>query len=454
MELPKSLDETYDSILKNINQGTRAYARRLLQCLTVAARPLYLFELAEVLAFDFDDAPGGIPTLNADWRREDQERAVLSTCSSLIAVVDHGFSRVVQFSHFSVKEFLTSDRLAIAAENISFYHIAPAPAHTILTQACLGILLRLDDTTREASMEQFPLLEYALQHWVDHALFEGVSLRVQDGIEDLFDVEKPHFSRWIRIRGNMDDTYSWPIDDETDPDRLEAAPMYYAAFCGFIQVIEKLITEHPEYVNARGGTLGTALHAASRRNHLKIVQSLLKLGADVNAPGLWGRTPLLFAAVKEHLEVVLWLLEHGAEVNAKDKGDSWTSLHLAAWYGHYEISRALLKHNANTTARDKSGRTPLHLACSEGHVEIVRCLLNHGANPKAGDNNLRTSLHDVSYTGNLDIARLLVEHGAEVDAEDMNGTRSYQVALKNGQDEVAQLLLAHGAESRTQDFIS
>jgi hypothetical protein len=190
--------------LKNINQATRAYAHRLLQCLTVAVRPLRLEELAEVLAFDFDEAPGGIPSLNADWRREDQERAVLSTCSSLITIVHDGDSRVVQFSHFSVKEFLTSDRLAVAAEDISFYHIAPAPAHTILAQACLGVLLRLDDTTWETFVQRFPLAEYAVQHWVDHALFENVSLRIKDGIENLFDVEKPHFSRWIR-NGNMDD---------------------------------------------------------------------------------------------------------------------------------------------------------------------------------------------------------------------------------------------------------
>ena len=58
----------------------------------MAARPLRLEELAEVLAFDFDDAPGGIPTLNVDWRREDQERAVLSMCSSLITNVDDGVS--------------------------------------------------------------------------------------------------------------------------------------------------------------------------------------------------------------------------------------------------------------------------------------------------------------------------------------------------------------------------
>ena len=415
----------------------------------MAARPLYLEELAEVLAFHFDEAPGGIPTLNTDWRREDQERAVLSTCSSLITVVHYGDSRVVQFSHFSVKEFLTSDRLTIATEDLSFYHIAPAPAHTILTQACLGILLRLDDTTRDASMQQFPLLEYALEHWVDHALFEGVSLGVQDGIENLFDVEKPHFSRWIRIRGNIDDTYSWLDDDEIVLDQLEAAPMYDAAFCGFTQVIEKLITEHPEHVNARGGTLGTALHAASRRNHLKVVQSLLRHGADVNAPGLWGQTPLLFATEHGHLEVVRWLLEYGAEANAEDKYDNWTSLHLAAGYGHYDIGRALIKHNANTTARDNDGGTPLHLACQHGHVEMVRFLLNHGANPKARDNTLRTSLHDVSFTGNLDIARLLVEHGAEVDAEDEFGRTSYHIALTGGHDEVVQLLLANGVESRT-----
>ena len=103
--------------------------------------------------------------------------------------------RMVQFSHFSVKEFLTSDRLAIAAEDISFYHIVLEPAHTILAQACLGILLRLDNSTLEALMQQFPLAEYVLEHWVDHALFENVLLRIKDGIEDVFNVEKPHFSQ-------------------------------------------------------------------------------------------------------------------------------------------------------------------------------------------------------------------------------------------------------------------
>ena len=210
-----------------------------------------------MLAFDFDETPEGIPQLNADWRQEDQERALLSACSSLIIIVHDVHSRrVVQFSHFSVKEFLTSDRLAAAPGDTSFHHIPLAPAHTILAQACLSVLLLSDDTTWGAFVQRFPLAGYALVHWVDHALFENVSLRITDGIENLFDVDKPHFLRWIRIRANMDDDYSWP-EAETRPELLEAAPMYCAAFCGLHDVMEKLIKVHPDHVSSKGGPLGT-----------------------------------------------------------------------------------------------------------------------------------------------------------------------------------------------------
>ncbi|KAI9432171.1 hypothetical protein H4582DRAFT_1821453, partial [Lactarius indigo] len=134
-ELPKSLDETYERILREISRANRDHAYRLLQCLTVAVRPLRVEELAEVLAVDFN-ARGG-PKLNADWRWEDNEEAVLSACSSLVAVIMDGDSRVVQFSHFSVKEFLTSNRLASCPGEESRFHIRLESAHTILAQASL-----------------------------------------------------------------------------------------------------------------------------------------------------------------------------------------------------------------------------------------------------------------------------------------------------------------------------
>src|SRR6201996_5650226 len=166
-ELPESLDETYEHILKNINRANREHAFRLLQCLMVAARPLRVEELAEVLAVDF--GPGGLPKLNANWRWEDQEEAVLSACSGLVTVVIVMGSRVVQFSHFSVKEFLASDRLASCKEEESRFYIPIEPSHVVLAQACLGVLLRLEDRTNDDTVEKIPLFRYAAECWSLHA---------------------------------------------------------------------------------------------------------------------------------------------------------------------------------------------------------------------------------------------------------------------------------------------
>ncbi|KAH9169628.1 hypothetical protein EDB89DRAFT_1908398 [Lactarius sanguifluus] len=167
-QLPVTLDETYARVLKEIGKTNQIYAHRLLQCLTVARRPLGVDELAEILALDFE-AREGTPELKENWRWKDEQEAVLSTCSSLIAIVDD----VVQFSHFSVKEFLTSDRLATSSADISCFHILPEPAHTVTAKACLGILLRsqngVDDPDTGGGS---PLTEYAVEHWVDHARFE------------------------------------------------------------------------------------------------------------------------------------------------------------------------------------------------------------------------------------------------------------------------------------------
>ena len=96
-ELPESLDKTYERVMMEIKRTNQAHAYRILQCLTVAVRPLSVAELAELLAFDIDAAKGGTPKLNPDWRWQDHEHAVLSTCSSLITVVGDAESPIVQF---------------------------------------------------------------------------------------------------------------------------------------------------------------------------------------------------------------------------------------------------------------------------------------------------------------------------------------------------------------------
>ena len=87
-ELPATLDETYERTLGEIKETNWEYARRLFFCVAVAFRPLRAEELAEFLAFDFKPEAGSIPKFREDWRLEDPIEAVLSTCSTLLSLVN------------------------------------------------------------------------------------------------------------------------------------------------------------------------------------------------------------------------------------------------------------------------------------------------------------------------------------------------------------------------------
>ncbi|KAH9046654.1 ankyrin repeat-containing domain protein [Lactarius hengduanensis] len=440
-ELPESLDETYERILRSINKAQKDNARRLLQCLAVAVRPLRVEELAELLAFDFQgSSSGGIPKLKDDWRWDDQEEAVLSTCSSLIAIVPSGGSQVVQFSHFSVKEYLTSPRLAQSQGDVSRFHIDLEAAHTILAQACLGTLLRLDE---HADATGFPLVEYAARHWVDHARFDGVSSLVRDGMDDLFDSSKPHFAAWLRVH-NMDKGRLFLFSHAAP--RGVGSPLYYTAFCGFYDLAERLIMKHPEQVNVGGGRLLAPLPAAVYKRHFDVANLLHKHGAIVDARGNGERTPLYAASFYGHVDIMRWLLNHGADPNA-GKEDGWTPLHTSATNGKLEAVQVLLEHNADVNMRSNKGETPLYVTVynTNDHSETfekLQRLLELGADPNACDNNHSTPLHQASSKGLLEVARLLLSYGANVDEKDGEGRTPFQVA--NGQ-EMTTLLLEHGA---------
>ena len=444
-ELPESLDETYERIVMDIKKGNRDDAYRMLQCIAAAIRPLSVAELAELLAFDFDATTGGIPKLNSKWRWDDHEQAVLSTCSSLITIVPRDRSQVVQFSHFSVKEFLMSDRLATLSKDISQYHIIPEAANTLIVRACLGVLLR--DPVDENGAATAPLARYAAQHWVDHARVENVASRIRDGMESLFDPDQPYFSAWVKLydidRRLWDDGLKSKI-------RPEAAPLYYAAFCGFHEIVEHLSLKHPQYANAISGLAGTALHSASNAGHIEVVRSLLKCGEGVDVRGAIGLSPLQLASIMGHLNIVQCLLDHGADAGFQDD-DHRTPLSLAAAGGHFEIVRILLERNVDVDTQNKGGSTPLHRLVSlcdsypkGDHSQVARLLLERGANPNVQDNERRTPLHLVmsnrKSSHRLEISRILLAHGADADIEDEIGQTPFQAALARNEEELVQLL--------------
>jgi hypothetical protein len=371
-ELPETLDETYERVLKGISKAQKDNAHRLLQCLTVAVRPLLVEELAELLAFDFSASSGGIPTLKEDWRWDDEEEAVLSTCSSLIIIIPRGDSRVVQFSHFSVKEFLTSSRLARSPHGaISRFHIDLEPAHTVMAQACLATLLRLNEHADKSDAKVSPLVKYAAQHWVDHAQFDKVSSHIRDGMDDLFDSSKPYFAAWVQVH---DIDVHWSTFSSGDG---VGSPLYYAAFCGFYDLAERLIMKQPEQVNARGGRNLFPLPAALSKKHFRIANLLYTHGAVVDVQGADNFTPLYAASSREQVDIMRWLLNHGADINAQSTS-LWTPLYLAAYINRLEAARVLLSHGAKVDEKDNAGRTPFQMTSSN---EVRTLLLEHGAVP-------------------------------------------------------------------------
>ena len=405
-ELPESLDETYQRILTEIRKSNQGHARRLLQCLVVAVRPLRVEELAEVLAVDFDS--DGIQKLNLSWRWEDQEEAVMSACSSLVMVVKDSDSRIVQFSHFSVKEYLTSDRLAESSRDVSCYHILLESAHTVLAQACLGVLLRLDDRIDRDSIKNFPLAQYAAEHWAKHAQYGNVASHIKAGMECLFDVDKPHFVTWLWIF-NPEHRFSM---SSIRPERPEAVPLYYAALFGFRYLTEHLLAKHPNDVRAQGGYRVTPLHVAADRGHVDVVSLLSEHLTDVDMQGQYLWTPLHLASFAGHVGIGSRLLDRGADVNARDD-DDWSPLYIAARDGDIEFTRMLLGRGAAVNNPSKKGTAPLHMASQNGHLEVVRLLLEHGADLNARTNAGETPSDVASSSGEQEIVQLLSEYNTK-----------------------------------------
>ena len=402
-ELPESLDETYERILREIRKPNQGHAHRLMQCLVAAVRPLQVKELAEILAFDFNAE--GIPKLNIGWRWEDQEEAVMSACSSLVMIVKNGGSRAVQFSHFSVKEFLTANRLAEPIKDVSRYHIGLEAAHTILVRACLGVLLRLDDRIDRDDIENFPLARYAAQYWATHARFENASSQIKDGMECLFDADKPHFATWLWIYN--EDQYESSMVTER-PEKPEAVPLYHVAKLGFRNLAEHLIAKHPEHVNARGGREVTSMHAAACKGHVNILSLLLDNGAELDRSGDYGNTPLHRAVSNEKLKAAQFLLDRGANINAQNSG-GYVPLIFAVQCESVEFARMLLERGARTNEnKNNIGQTPLHYAVQQGKIQAVRLLLEHGADVNVLDKSGRIPSQ---YADQQEITELLSEYG-------------------------------------------
>ena len=136
--------------------------------------------------------------------------------------------------------------------------------------------------------------------------------------------------------------------------------------------------------------------------------SLLNEGASTEEQDQFGSTPLILASASGNTKIASLLLDRGANIQAIGM-DGGTPLHNAK---NREMTWTLLAHGAALETRDDFGRTPLHWATSaSGCVDM---LLDWGAEIEAEDDEGYTPLWHAIDGEKHESAVTLILRGASV----------------------------------------
>jgi ankyrin repeat protein len=154
----------------------------------------------------------------------------------------------------------------------------------------------------------------------------------------------------------------------------------YTAMRGQTDVMKMLLAMGAD-PNAAGSGGTTPLDDAAFKGDLAGVRMLLAHGALVNAVSKAGTQPIHDAALGDSAEVIRELAMHGADINARTRGDAQTPLYIAAAMGKMKAVEALVALGADLTTKDSQGRTPLDAAERAGLTDVV-AFLRHAAAAK------------------------------------------------------------------------
>ncbi|XP_014228406.1 ankyrin-1-like [Trichogramma pretiosum] len=170
-------------------------------------------------------------------------------------------------------------------------------------------------------------------------------------------------------------------------------PLHYVLYNKNKEVAEFLLRRgaDPHLTDDLGNT---ALHTISKNSHNEdLVEIFFKVSDELNqqlqidARNSNGKTPLYFALTWGNKKMIEQLLRRGADLNLAKKHDKSTPLHFICTksFGNdmAGIFLKIMKEDRRETspidARDKYGRTPLQYAVAKLLPNTVDVLLDHGA---------------------------------------------------------------------------
>ncbi|EEP79601.1 conserved hypothetical protein [Uncinocarpus reesii 1704] len=500
-ELKGLYEKSWAKVLRSLPTEQVALAKRVLNWILLARRPLTVSELTVALAVNPSDK--NVPHRNKLFRSLSD--FILRFLVPFVEIFERDMAKqhsvngeegawtlptgpTVRLVHQSAQEYLLSvckrgadgQKLTLSGPSIDI-----RDGHETMALICMSYLqckeLQLgwvglgnrhpdggqivtDEDRKEVQkrQESHPLLNYAAQNWAYHVRqaqyvsaadchSEGCVIgKIDDDVFqralDLLQKYRSGYECATQVQQLMG---AWDYDVHYGP-----GPPLSAAVAAHISILVRHLLDDPATdIYERDKAYGDLpLHYAATvaaptthpEEHTIIIDMLLEKGADVNCLNDFGSTPLHFACDFPLPEVAKILLERGANTSIKNK-QGRTPLNQEYALKSYEIVEMLIQAGADLEILDNNGYSPLIKAAYLGSWETVKLLLRHGLDPKSSSADGLTCLHAAASSEETSMIKQLLDAGVPVDTETQKGYTPLHVSAENNQFEATQLLLAHGA---------
>lgn len=163
------------------------------------------------------------------------------------------------------------------------------------------------------------------------------------------------------------------------------------------------------------------------------MQKCLDNGANINAVGREGMTPLVWSVYKNSKSGFVFLLQHGANPNlvtTRYDGDKMSVMEEITTFRETDFLRLALENGVSPNSPSGNNRTVLFGAIMFSNLENVRVLVEAGANINHKGSFMETPLITASAINRYDMVYYLLSEGADPNLKDKaNGDLFWMIKL-------------------------